>query len=102
MNIVCYRCIMVIWKEREHQVPYHQAPNDPGTIEALQNCGLLKYFRVPGIKAHIRLLEYIIGMWDLDQRNFVVVIHILPIEIEDIYFMIGLFMRGSPVSLYGL
>ena len=90
---------MVIWKEREHEVPDNQASNDPATIEALQNCGILKYFRIPRMKAHVRLLEYIIDMWDPDQENFVVGVHILPIEIKDIYFLIGLSMRGSPVVL---
>ena len=91
---------MVIWKEREHEVLENQAANDPATIEALRNCGLLKYFRVPGMKAHIRLLEYIIGMWDLDQEHFVVGVHILPIEVEDIYFLTGLSMTGRLVVLY--
>ena len=90
---------MVIWKEREHEVPYNQATNDPATIEALWNCRLLKYFRIPGMKVHIRLLEYIIDIWDLDQEHFVVGVHILPIEVEDIYFLTGLSMRGSPIVL---
>ena len=76
--------IMVIWKEREHEILDTQAVNDPATIEALQNCGLLKYLWIPGMKEHVRLLEYIIDMWDLDQENFVVGVHILPIEVEDI------------------
>ena len=53
------------------------------------------------MKAHIRLLEYIIGMWDPDQQHFVVGVHILPIEIEDIYFLTRLSVRGSPVALSG-
>ena len=53
------------------------------------------------MKTRIRLLEYIIGMWDPDQQNFVVGIHILPIEVEDIYFLTGLSMRGSPIALSG-
>ena len=57
---------MVIWKEREHEVPDNQAANDLDTIEALRNCGLLKYFQIPGMKAHSRLLEYTIDMWDPD------------------------------------
>ena len=92
---------MVIWKEMEHEVLDAQAVNDPATIEALRNCGLLKYFRIPGMKAHVQLLEYIINMWDPDQENFVVGVHIFPIEIEDIYFLTGLSMRGSPVVLIG-
>ena len=64
MKFVFYRFIMVIWKEREHEIPDTQAANDPPTIEALRNYGLLKYFRVLSMKEHIWLLEYIINMWD--------------------------------------
>ena len=92
---------MVIWKEREHKVPDTQAANDPATIEALQNYELLNYFWIPGMKAHAGLLEYIIDMWDPSQEHFVVGVHILPIEIEDIYFLTSLSMRGSPVVLSG-
>ena len=74
--------IMFIWKEREHETAYFQAVSDPATIEALQNCWLLKYFRVPGMKAYIRLLEYIIDIWDLEQQDFVVGTHILTVDIE--------------------
>ena len=100
-KFACYRYIMVIWKEREHELPDNQAANDPATIKALRNCGILKYFQIPWMKAHIRLLEHIIDMWDPDQDNFVVGVHILPIEVKDIYFMICLSMRGSPVVLSG-
>ena len=54
---------MLIWKDREHEVPY-KAVNDPATVESLQKYGLLKCFRGPGMKAYIRLLEYINDMWD--------------------------------------
>ena len=53
------------------------------------------------MKAYVRLLEYIIGMWDPDQHHFMVGIHTLPIEIEDIYFLTGLSRRGSQVVLSG-
>ena len=53
------------------------------------------------MKEHIRLLEYIIDMWDPDQENFVVGVHILPIEVEDIYFLTSLYMRRNPVVLFG-
>ena len=100
-KLVCCRYTMVIWKEREHEVPDTQAVNDPATIEALRNCELLKCFRIPRMKSHVRLLEYIINMWDPDQENFVVGFHILPIEINDIYFFTSLSMRGIPVVLSG-
>ena len=38
-------------------------------------------------------------MWDPDQEHFVVGVHIVPIEVEDIYFLTGLSMMGSPVVL---
>ena len=53
------------------------------------------------MKAYVRLLEYIIGMWDPDQEHFVVGIHTLSIEIEYIYFLNRLSRRGSPVFLSG-
>ena len=58
--------IMVIWKEQELEKTNFQVVSDPAIVDALQNCGLLKYFRVPGMKAYIHLLEYIIDMWDLE------------------------------------
>ena len=91
--------IMVIWKEREHETVDFQTVSDLATIEALQNCELLKYFRVPGMKEYIRLLECIIDMWDPEQQHFVVGTHILTIDIEDIYFLIGLSRRGRPLVL---
>ena len=58
---------MVIWKQHEHEIDDVQAANDPVTVRSLRECGMLKYFRVPEIKEYVRLLEYIIHMWDLDQ-----------------------------------
>ena len=57
---------MVIWKEHEHEIEDLQAVSDPTTIEALLNCGLLKYFRVLGMRAYVHLLEYIIDTWNPD------------------------------------
>ena len=51
------------------------------------------------MKAHVRLLEYIIDKWDPQQEHFVVGFHILPIEIKDSYFLTRLSMRGIPVVL---
>ena len=81
---------MVIWKEREHETEDFQAVSDPTTIEALLNCGLLKYFSVLGMRSYVHVLEYIIDMWDLDQQHFMVWTHTLTIDIEDIYFLTGL------------
>jgi hypothetical protein len=45
-------------------------------------------------RAQVRLLEYLIHMWDVDQQVFHVEVHTLSLDIEDIYFLIGLSRRG--------
>ena len=51
------------------------------------------------MKAYVCLLEYIIDMWDPEQKHFVVGVHTLPIEIENMYFLTSLSRRGRPVVL---
>jgi hypothetical protein len=51
------------------------------------------------MRAQVRLLEYLVQMWDPDQQVFIVGAHTLTIDIEDIYFLTGLSIRGSYVSL---
>jgi hypothetical protein len=87
------------WREREHEEDNANAENHPPTIAALRDCGLLKYFCIPGMKSQVKLLEYLVRMWDLDQKVFNVGAHTLSINIEDIYFLIGLSRRGYYVSL---
>ena len=40
-------------------------------------------------------------MWNPEQQYFEVGAHILKIEVEDIYFLIGISIRGAPISLTG-
>jgi hypothetical protein len=91
------------WREREHEEDNANVENHPPTIVALRYCGLLKYFsiRIPGMRAQVRVLEYLVCMWDPDQQVFNVGAHTLAIDIEDIYFLTGLSRRGSYVSLTG-
>jgi hypothetical protein len=42
---------MLEWREREHEEDDAIAENDPGTVAALQECGLLKFFCIPGMRA---------------------------------------------------
>jgi hypothetical protein len=53
------------------------------------------------MRAQLRLLEYLVHMWDVDQQVFHVGAHALYLDIEDIYFLIGLSRRGSHVTLIG-
>jgi hypothetical protein len=87
------------WCEREHDEDNAIVENHPPTIVALRNCGLLKYFHIPGMRAQVRLLEYLVRMWDPDQQVFHVGVHTLSLDIEEIYFLTGLSWRGHYVSL---
>ena len=53
------------------------------------------------MRAQLRLLEYLVGMWDMDQQVFHVGFHVLSIDIEDIYFLTGLSHCGAQVTLIG-
>ena len=57
------------WREREHEDDNSTVENHPPTISALRYCGLLKYFRIPGMRAQVRLLEHLVWMWNLDQQE---------------------------------
>jgi hypothetical protein len=50
------------WREREHEDENNATENHPATLAALRNCGLLKFFRIPGMRAQVRLLEHIVHM----------------------------------------
>jgi hypothetical protein len=41
--------------------------NDSGRVVSLHECGILKIFRIQGMRAQLRLLEYLVHMWDVDQ-----------------------------------
>jgi hypothetical protein len=92
---------MLEWREHEHEYDESMTLNDPGTIDALQQCGLLKVFKVQGMRAQRRLLEYLVHMWDAEQQVFPVGVCVLSLDIEDIYFLTWLSHRGVRVSLIG-
>jgi hypothetical protein len=51
------------------------------------------------MRAQLRLLEYLVHMWDLNEKYFHMGVHTLTLDIEDIYFLIGLSHHGSQVTL---
>jgi hypothetical protein len=53
------------------------------------------------MREQVPLLEFLVKMWDPDKQVFKVGVHDLTIEIEDIYFLMGLSRRGHQVSLTG-
>jgi hypothetical protein len=92
---------MLEWREREHEEEDYFVRNDLRAIMALQHCGLLKLFKLQGMRAQLRLLEYLVNMWDVNEQGFYVGAHILTIDIKDIYFLTGLSHHGSQVTLTG-
>jgi hypothetical protein len=53
------------------------------------------------MRAQLRLLEYLVHMWDVDQQVFHVGVHVLSLDIKDIYFLMGLSYCGVQVTLTG-
>ena len=68
---------------------------------SLRNCGLLKFFMCPGIRAQPLLLQWMVVMWEPDSQHFLVGDQLLDIEIDDIYFLIGISHRGERVKFGG-
>jgi hypothetical protein len=86
---------MLEWREREHEVEDYIFGNDPRMVMSLQQCGLLKLFKIQGMRAQLILIKYLVHMWDVNEQAFHVGTHIIPIDIEDIYFLTGLSCYGS-------
>ena len=92
---------MLEWKEREHEVNDQATLSDRVKIMSLRNYGLLKFFMCPGLRAQPLLLQRMVVMWEPDSQRFLVGDQYLEIEIDDIYFLIGLSRRGDPVEFGG-
>ena len=75
--------------------------NDPGTVTALRDCGLLKYFGLSGMRQHMELLQLLICSLDLALHAFHIGDKFLPILDNGIYFLTGLLRCGAPISLAG-
>ena len=75
--------------------------NDPGTVIALRDCGLLKYFKLSGMRQQIELLEFLVRVLDPVIEAFHIKNQVVPIIVEDVYFLTGLSRRGFPISLSG-
>jgi hypothetical protein len=53
------------------------------------------------MRAQLRLLDYLVHMSEVNEKEFHVGAHILTIDIEDIYFLIELSRCGSRVTITG-
>ena len=75
------------------------ALNDPGTVEALKKCEILKYFKLLGMRQQIELLQFLVHAWNLTNQTFHIRDIMVPIIIDDIYFLTRLLRRGAPISI---
>ena len=55
------------------------ALNEPGTVRVLRDCGLLKYFKLSGMRQNIELLEFLVRAWDLVIEAFHIKKKVVPI-----------------------
>jgi hypothetical protein len=51
------------------------------------------------MRKEVLLLEYLIGLWDDVEQAFHIGPHMLNIELDDVYFLMGLSRRGAPILL---
>jgi len=77
------------------------ALHDQSTVDALRNCGLLKFFCISSMRQHISLLQYLLNAWDPIDQVFQIRGKSIPFMVEDIYFLTSLSRRGAPLSLSG-
>ena len=59
---------LVVWKECERELDDIRGENDPGTMNSLREYGLIKFFKVPSMRTQLRLLEYIVRIWNPKQQ----------------------------------
>jgi len=95
------RKIPVTWRECEHEEEDMLALHDLVTINALQNCGLFKFFCISSMRQKINLLQYFLDAWVPTNQVFQIRGKSIPFTVVDIYFLIGLSRRGAPLSLSG-
>jgi len=88
------------WREREHEANDLVALADPATMQALRTCGLLKYWLIPGMKAQLDLMTWLVRTWNVQEQCFVIKDHRVTIDADDIYLLTALSHQGDDISLF--
>lgn len=89
------------WREHEHEKEDIASLNHPETIQALENCGLYKCLTILGMKSQLDLLQWIVDKWNVEEEFFIIGDHIIIIDVDDIYFLMGLPCRGVEINMFG-
>jgi hypothetical protein len=80
----------VHWREREHEEVSELVREDPNVVAALMQCGLLKFFLCPFMRAQPRILNALVDYWHPDVEAFMLEGLSLVPTTEDIYFLTSL------------
>ena len=91
--------MVIEWHESEHEDVDKDVQGDLKAQQDLRACGLYKLWRLGFLTAKPRLLQMLVDYWDPDTETFQLDGMPLSLEVEDIYFIIGLSRRGMVVNL---
>lgn len=80
---------------------WHLGNEWPKFLGGFEGLRAPQIFLTLGMRAHPELLQYLISLWDINRKIFVIGNQELELETSDIYFIIGLSCKGEPVNLYG-
>ena len=61
----CRVNIMLDWREREHEDVDLAAINHQPSIDALKACGLYKFWAIPGMRAQVDFLQWLVDRWSI-------------------------------------
>ena len=75
--------------------------NHQPSLDALRACGLYKYWAIPGMRAQVDFLQWMVDRLNVQDQCFFIGGHQLEIEPADIYFLTGLPKRGVDLTLFG-
>ena len=78
------------WREREHGDVEEDVQGNLMAQRALRARGLYMFWCLGSLRAKPRLLQLLVDYWDLESETFQIDGMLLSIEVEDIYFNIGL------------
>ena len=87
------------WREHEHEYVDRAVLGDINAQQSLRMCGLYKFWKLVGLRSQPRLLQMFVDYWDPDTEAFILDGMPLRLEVEDIYFILGLSHRGEVVNL---
>lgn len=74
--------------------------NHQPSIDTLKACNLYKFWAIPGMRAQVGFLQWLVDRWNVQDQCFFIGGHQLEMEPEDIYFLIGLPKRGEHLTLF--